>query len=286
MFQEVLDSLAPKNGAHILDCTLGLGGHAEGLLHLAGSATFVGIDADNDNLAKAREHLGHYANCTFIHANFSRLPDLQLGTFDCILADLGVSSLHFDDAERGFSFRFDGPLDMRLDQSGGSTAAEWIARSSEEEIAHALRDFGEVRQYGKLASLIKEAQPKTTGDLRSIVEEFASFRAKSVLPQVFQALRIAVNNELGALRILLDTTPLLLKPGGRLGIISFHSLEDRMVKQHFKKLTTPEINEHTGAPIAEPPFTLLQRKAIKPTEKEIQENPRARSARLRVLIKQ
>ncbi|MDP6562100.1 MAG: 16S rRNA (cytosine(1402)-N(4))-methyltransferase RsmH, partial [Candidatus Peribacteraceae bacterium] len=246
--------------------------------------SLVGLDADEENLTKAKAQLVQYADQSqFVHANFSQLPDLNLGTFDIILADLGVSSPHFDEPERGFSFRFDGPLDMRFDRSSGETAAKLIDRSSAEDLSRILRNFGEVRQQSRLAQALKESRPQTTQEAFAIIESVAGFRAKSVAPQVFQALRIAVNDELGALEILLNTAPKMLNSGGRLGIISFHSLEDRLVKQTFRTLCSVEKDETTGADIGKAPFELLQRKAIKPSDEEIESNPRARSARLRVL---
>lgn len=284
---EVLSALKPRPACRILDVTLGLGGHAEALLATAGEgATLVGVDADMQNLETAKQRLSAFADrCTFHHANFRELHNLNLGTFDIILADIGVSSPHFDDSTRGFSFREDGPLDMRFDRSSGKTAAQRIEEMSQEDLHRILRDYGELRQSRKLSDALKEASPQTTKQAFSVIEEVAGFRAKSIAPQVFQALRIAVNGELDALKALLDTAPSMLNPGGRLGIISFHSLEDRLVKQHFRTLAHVEKDETTGADIGESSFILEQRKAIKPTDAEVAENPRARSARLRVIMK-
>ncbi|MCB9808521.1 16S rRNA (cytosine(1402)-N(4))-methyltransferase RsmH [Candidatus Peribacteria bacterium] len=281
---EVINFLSPKPGERLLDCTLGLGGHAKALIDTAGGdLELVGIDADPDNLSVARENL-LTVNCQLFHANFRQLADLHLGTFDIILADLGVSSPHFDDPDRGFSLRSDGPLDMRLDRTSGVTAAQLIAESSEASLANILYEYGEIRQSRKLAAAIKVALPTTTKELRTLCETLFGYRAPGILPQVFQALRIAVNDELGALQSLLQCAPNMLKPGGRLGIISFHSLEDRLVKKCFKEYSTPKINETTGAPIAPAPFVLVTKKAIQPTAEEVENNPRSRSAKFRVIL--
>ena len=280
---EVISGLDPKRGDSVLDCTVGLGGHAVLLLDRVGQeGSLTALDADEENLNQARSNLNDYAGqCTFHHANFRDLNALNLGSFDIIFADLGISSVHIDDPQKGFSFREDGLLDMRLDQSSGITAAELIAQSQEADLADILYQYGEIRQSRKLALALKEAKPKTTLEAKAAVESIAG----SLLPQAFQALRIAVNDELGSLRILLDTAPQMLKSGGRLGIISFHSLEDRMVKETFKDLSTPATDDMTGAPVEDQKFALVTKKAIKPSDEEIDSNPRSRSARLRVIAK-
>lgn len=283
---EVVETLNPQPGDRILDVTLGLAGHASLLLVAAQpGGTLVGLDADLDNLKLAKAHLQTCtpAHCQLLHENFINVHNLNLGQFDIIFADLGVSSLHFDDATRGFSFRADGPLDMRLDRTSGSSAAELIASLTADELANILYEYGEIRQSRKLAAAILAALPTTTQELRAVCEEVFGYRAASFLPQVFQSLRVAVNQELAALQHLLHVAPTMLHPGGRLGIISFHSLEDRLVKQTFKALSTPEINDTTGAPLAPAPFDLVTKKALKPTDEEVERNPRSRSARLRVL---
>ncbi len=287
LLNEVLGILAPSIGERVLDCTTGLGGHAAALLeHIGPTGELVALDADEQNLSQAKEKLASFGErVNFIHANFRKIPDLHLGTFDIILADLGVSSPHLDDASRGFSYRYDGPLDMRFDRTRGATAAQLIAHSSLEDVTKIFWEFGEIRQAKKIALALTEGKPTTTAEVEKLVGSVLGFRAKSVLPQVFQALRIAVNNELGVLQILLDTAPHILNPQGRLGIIAFHSLEDRMVKRHFRALCTPEINETTGAPIAPASFSLLTRHALQPTEQEVSENSRSRSARFRAISK-
>jgi 16S rRNA (cytosine1402-N4)-methyltransferase len=283
LLTEVLSGLDPHPGDRILDVTIGLGGHAVELLKKAGSqGSLVAIDADEENLQAAEMRLADYAHqCQFVHANFAQLLQLDLGTFDIIFADLGVSSPHFDEPRRGFSFRSDGPLDMRFDRTSGKTAADTIQQCSVSELSRILQKYGEVPQYGKIAEALKKKSPQTTQDAFAAVEEIAGFRAKTIAAQVFQALRIAVNDELGALEALLDTAPNMLNPGGRLGIIAFHSLEDRMVKQRFRDLSSVKKDTMTGADIGTAPFTLEHRKAVKPSDEECAENPRSRSARLR-----
>jgi 16S rRNA (cytosine1402-N4)-methyltransferase len=287
LLEEVLEALSPQADSRILDVTLGLGGHASALLNMAGSsATLVGLDADEENLLEAQRRLETQVDqCKFIHANFSQLSELDLGTFDIIFADLGVSSPHFDEADRGFSFRKDGPLDMRFDRSQGHTAADLIQKLSEQELSEVLRDYGQIPQHGRLAEALKKKLPQTTFEAFSAIEGVVQFNPKSIAPQMFQALRIVVNDELGALETLLDTAPNMLKPNGRLGIIAFHSLEDTLVKKRFRELSSVEKDETTGADIGVASFSLLQRKAIKPSAAQEAENPRSRSARLRVIKK-
>ncbi len=284
LLEETVRLLDPKPGERILDLTLGLGGHAAALAErLQGRGVVVGLDADETNLTLAKERLAALQVEThFIHANFTSIATLNLGEFDAILADLGLNSLHVDDASRGFSFRFEGPLDLRFDRTAGQTAADKIAHTSEDELIRALRDYGELRFAGKLAGTIRRHAPKTTGELRAAVEEWGGRRTPGLLPQVFQALRIWVNDELGALDNMLKAIPDLLRPGGRAGIISFHSLEDRSVKHSFRALTDPPRDELTGKR-GLAPFELLTPKAIRPSDAEITQNPRSRSALLRAI---
>jgi len=280
----VLDLLDPKDGETVIDVTLGLGGHAKAFLERIGSkGKLFGLDADKENLENAQ--MKSHENAEMIHANFRELPSLNLPSCDVLFADLGLSSPHLDDPSRGFSFRSEAPLDCRYDRSGGLTAAEILKRSSEEELVRIFKEYGELQKSHTLSRQIKENMPETTTDLVSIAEKVYGFRAKKMLPQVFQALRIAVNDEIGALQSLLEHGLALLKPGGRMAIISYHSLEDRMVKQRFRALTKATKDSITGAPIAPPSFELLTKKAIQPTLEEIENNPRARSARLRAIKK-
>lgn len=269
----------------VLDVTLGLGGHAECLLEaMNGQGRYIGLDADERNLAVARERLKRFgAAADLRHANFRDLPSLDLPPLDLLLADLGLSSPHIDDPERGFSFRFDGPLDMRFDAQAGEPASEKISEATEEELTNVLRTYGELPQARRLALTLKEAPPATTSALKAAVEKVCGWRAPRVLPQVFQALRIWVNDEMGALDILLENGPKLLQPGGRMAVISYHSLEDRPVKHAFRRLTTPERDPVTGKALGPAPFTLLTKKPVRPSPEEEAENPRSRSAVLRAI---
>ncbi|MBT7337554.1 16S rRNA (cytosine(1402)-N(4))-methyltransferase RsmH [Candidatus Peregrinibacteria bacterium] len=287
LIHETLEYIAPKEGESILDVTLGLGGHSKAFLERVGpSGSLTGVDADSENLETASQSLsGFEGQTTFVHSNFQHLPALGLGTFDIIFADLGLSSPHLDNADKGFSIKHDGPLDMRFDRTSGITAAAMIKSLPEEELADIFYLYGEIRQSRKLAAVLKTDLPTTTYELSNSCEHVFAYKTSSFLPQVFQSLRIAVNSELIALDVLLTDGPKMLNSGGRLGVISFHSLEDRAVKQMFKKLSTPEIDERTGAVSKESEFELITRKAVKPTEKEVEENKRSRSAILRVLRK-
>lgn len=287
----VFDVLNVQPGDDVLDCTLGLGGHAKRFCELVGKdGTVTGLDADSDNQTLAIENLKGEESFAMIHANFSMIADLDLPPFDIIFADLGLSSPHLDDPSRGFSFRFDGPLDLRLDRTRGLTAADLLATITEKELFETFADLGEISGSTKLAKHLVELREKnqlitTTADLKKAVEDVFQWKANTVLAQVFQALRMKVNNELGALEALLSAIPHMLKPGGRAGIISFHSLEDRMVKQTFKEWTTAEKDDVTGQDKAPAPFILLTKKAISPSEPEIAQNPRSRSAKFRAVQK-
>lgn len=282
----VLQLLAPESGESVLDCTLGLGGHAFAFLEAtAPSGVLIGLDADAQNIDAARERLLPFADrVRLIHANFRDIASLQCGPVDVLFADLGVSSPHFDDPDRGFSFRFDGPLDLRYDRSSGRSAAELIEQSSEDDLVMIVHDFGEVHQYVRpFAKRLAGKRIETTAALRAIVEEVFRYRAPSVLPRIFQALRIAVNDELGALNALLTAIPMALTPGGRAGILSYHSLEDRLVKQAWRSLVTPPKDPLTGRSVLPASFELLTKKPLVPTADELLENPRSRSVKFRAI---
>lgn len=283
----VLRVLAPKPGERVLDCTLGLGGHSSAFLEAtAPTGTLTALDADTRNLEAARTRLAPYGDrATLVHANFGDVASLNLGTFDIVFADLGLSSPHVDDPERGFSFRADGPLDLRYDRTSGMTAAEYLERASEDEIVTALHDYGEVHNYVRpLAKLLAGKQIETTQQLRAAVEEIFTYRAPSVLPRVFQALRIVVNSEVGVLESLLAAIPNLLNKGGRAGILSYHSLEDRPVKHAFRAWSESVKDPLTGRSIADPAFELLTKKAIVPDAQELSDNPRSRSVKFRAIL--
>jgi 16S rRNA (cytosine1402-N4)-methyltransferase len=284
--EAVLKLLRPAAGETVIDATLGLGGHALSFLeHIGKTGSYVGIDADSENIAIARERLTGWKNVTLHHANFRDLPTLNLSCADIILADLGLSSPHIDDPERGFSFRFDAALDLRFDRTQGIAAAEKIAHASIDELADILRSYGEVPSPGRLARAILESPPATTAALRAVIESVYAWRAKRFMAQVFQALRVWTNDELGALNMLLRSAPRLLKTGGRFAVISYHSLEDRAVKSAFRSLTTAEKDPVTGKIALAAPFTLLTRKPIRPSADEQARNPRSRSALLRAIVR-
>lgn len=284
----VLQILSPASGENVLDCTLGLGGHALSFLEATSpTGKLTGLDADVSNLDIARMNLVHLGDrVTFLQKNFRDVPSLDLGTFDIVFADLGLSSPHVDDPERGFSFKHDGPLDLRYDRSTGRTAAELLSQSKEEDLVELFHELGEFHEHVRpLAKLLVKKPIKTTFDLRSKVEEIFKYKAPRVLPQVFQALRIAVNDELNALKSLLESAPSLLKSGGRIGILSYHSLEDRIVKNIFRSLTSAEKDPLTGRKTSEPRFFTLTKKPLVPSEEEIAQNPRSRSAKFRALTR-
>jgi len=293
MPDEVLAAFGPLEGKFIVDGTLGGGGHSE--LMLEAGARVLGIDRDPEALAHARERLARFGDRFATHqANFSEIdsiPALQGGEKpDGLLLDLGVSSRQLDAAERGFSFMREGPLDMRMGPNAPQTAAELLAGIDESELVRILRKYGEEPRARRIAAAIIDARGKqpliTTLDLANLIER-AVGRNSRIHPatRAFQAIRIAVNRELESLEAVLDAVPRVLKPGGRLAIITFHSLEDRIVKHHLRDRATPFIDQ-PGWPEPRPnpqlQYRLLSRKAIAPTAKETSDNPRARSAKLRV----
>lgn len=283
---DVLTVLQPARGETVLDVTLGLGGHSLLFLEKIGpTGKLIALDADRGNLDAARERLSAHADqITLYHVNFAAMEELNLPPVDVLFADLGLSSPHVDDPERGFSFRVDSPLDLRFDQSMGETAAELLERCEVEDIIEILRMYGELyKDATRLARVLSEVKPKTTGEMRLAVEKACGWRAKQLFPQVFQALRIAVNDELRALGVLLAAGPKLLKPGGRMGVLSYHSLEDRMVKQVFREITEPEKDPVTGKVSVEAPYRLLTKKAIQASDEEVRRNPRSRSVKFRAI---
>ncbi len=271
--REIIELLSPKKSEVFLDGTLGLGGHAKLILEKIGkSGKLIGLDLDSRNLELARENLKEFSNLEIHHSNFCKLRDFIMpDSLDGILLDLGLSSPHLDDPIRGFSFRKSGPLDMRFDQNQSLTAAIILNSFTENEIADILYQFGEIRSSRKIAKKVVESRRKQKfsqmEDLVGIVE------AKSLLPQVFQALRIAVNSELESLQEGLNASLEALKSGGRIAVISFHSLEDRIVKNFFRAKKKDGILE------------VITKKPITPDLEEVQENSRSRSAKLRVAKK-
>ena len=280
LLQEVLDLLAPQPGMTILDGTVGLGGHALRLAEAVGpSGRIIGLDRDEQALARAKPALAAAAcRVDLYHGRFSDmaevLEDLGVKAVDRILLDIGVSSLQLDDPARGFSFSRNGPLDMRMDPSSGPTAAEWLARAREEELLRIFREYGEERFARRAARRIAEARSdktiNTTERLADLVRGAVPRQGRlDPATRVFQALRIAVNDELGELERGMASAPGHLAEGGRLAVISFHSLEDRRVKEAFR----------AGA--RQGRLRLLTKKPVRPGPEECRCNPRARSARLR-----
>ena len=293
---EVAELLAPQPGELFVDGTLGGGGHAE--LFLKAGAHVIGLDQDQNALQHSRERLSRYGDAfQAVHANFRDLDrvldDLSITKIDGLFLDIGVSSHQLDTAERGFSFQADGPLDMRMDQTAPSTAADLVNTADVEDLIRIFRQYGEEPSAVRIAKHLVEARIAnpilTTAQLASAVESILPRRGKRhPATQIFQALRIAVNDELGALETALNIAHTRIKKGGRFGVISFHSLEDRIVKQHFRALSQPTIDRPewpAPRPNPEQVYRLLRRKSITASARELSENPRARSAKLRVVEK-
>lgn len=286
MLRETVELLAPRPGTLIIDATLGGGGHSEALLEAG--ARVLGIDKDPAALAAARQRLERFGVAfRAVQGNGADAAALSGEPADGFLMDLGVSSPQLDTAERGFSFQTDGPLDMRMGDSG-ETAAELIARLSDGELADVIYQYGEERASRPIARALKAAAPRTTFEAVAAIKRGAGGRAKDgkvhVATKTFQALRIAVNDELGALDRALAALPALLKPKGRAAFITFHSLEDRKVKNAFKRLCGEVDDAPPGMPVsnkAPATFRALTKKAVTASEQEVEANPRARSAKLR-----
>jgi 16S rRNA (cytosine1402-N4)-methyltransferase len=287
MLNEVLEALAPRDGAHYIDGTFGGVGYSKAILEAA-DCRVLGIDRDPAAIARGQDLVRRFAGrLTLVEGTFSRMNELVSAT-DGIVLDLGVSSFQFDRPERGFSFREDGPLDMRMSLSGMS-AADFVNSADHATLASVIARFGEERNARRIATAIIAARPITgTAELAAIVSQAqgpAALRhAIHPATRTFQALRIHVNDELGELTRALDASLDILKPHGRLVVVSFHSLEDRLVKQFLnsRSAAAPRASRHLpAAAAARPLFKLITAKARQPGEAEIERNPRARSARLR-----
>jgi 16S rRNA (cytosine1402-N4)-methyltransferase len=288
LLEEVLQYLNVRSGGVIVDATVGLGGHsAEIAKRLGGAGRLICFDRDPEamELAKARmeairAEIGDaMPQVVFEPRAFSELASvIEPGSLDGLLADFGVSSLQLDEAQRGFSFRLDGPLDMRMDTRRGETAEQVVNQEDENELADLIYEFGEERRSRRIARAIVRARPiGTTAELAEIISAAApSMKADKIHPatRTFQALRIRVNDELGEIGSLLQCAPSLLKPGGRLVSISFHSLEDRLVKDSFREAGQKKI------------LQVLTKKPVVAEEQEQMRNPRSRSAKLRAAEKQ
>ncbi len=293
LLNEVVQSLLPSEGRTFADGTLGGGGHSEALLSAGGSVK--GIDRDFEAREYASKRLSRFGNrFEAVAGCFSEMASLAdnggWGKLDGILLDLGVSSHQLDAGERGFSFRFDGPLDMRMGEEG-RTAADLVNTWAESDLRQIFWDLGEEKSARKIAAWIVSEREKapfnTTLQLADGIEKLIGRRGRThPATKIFQALRMEVNDELGELRRFLQSAPSLLKPGGRLAIITFHSLEDRIVKQAFRDQSKPEIDRPewpAPRPNPELAYRLVTRKGIAPGDSEISRNARSRSSRLRVV---
>lgn len=289
MLPECLEGLAIHPDGCYVDVTFGGGGHSREILKRLGEAgRLYGFDQDAD----AERNIPDDPRFVFVQGNFRYLRNFmhyygEIGAVEGLLADLGVSSHHFDDRERGFSFRFDGSLDMRMNRRGGQTAADILNNYPEERLADLFYLYGELKTARKLAAAIvrsREARPiGTVEELLELVKPWSGRdKEKKFLAQVFQALRIEVNDELGALKEMLRQTLTVLKPGGRLVVITYHSLEDRLVKNFLKTGNFEGKVEQDFFGNVASPFRLLNSKVTVPSEEEIARNPRSRSAKLRI----
>lgn len=284
MLSEVMEYLRPVIDGVFVDGTLGMGGHARALLNRIGRrGRLIAIDRDAESLAVVKERLADLkSQCTFVHDNYKNieniLKDLDIESVDGILLDLGISSFQLNNPQRGFAIRADGPLDMRLDRQSMISAYDLVNSLSEHELSNILKEFGQERWHYRIARRIVETRSRrpiaTTQELSGIIlsamPKGRSWQKIHPATRAFQALRIAVNCELESLEVALKACLGQLKPGGRLVVIAFHSLEDRVVKLTFKAAARAQ------------QIRLFTKKPLRPTEQEIKDNPRARSARLRI----
>jgi len=287
LLEEVLEYLNVRPDGVVVDATLGLAGHSSEIAkRLGGKGKLIGFDRDPEAMEKAKARLevlraelgDEMPEVVFEPRAFSEASSLiEPGSLDGLLADFGVSSLQLDEAHRGFSFRTDGPLDMRMDTRSGETAEQVVNQEDENELADLIYEFGEERRSRRIARAIVRARPiTTTAELARIVSaEAPPMKGEKIHPatRTFQALRIRVNNELGEIQSLLKSAGSLLKPGGRLVLISFHSLEDRLVKDAFKAAKDAKV------------FEVLTKKPVVAAEQEQMRNPRSRSAKMRAAEK-
>ena len=287
LVKEVIDNLNLRDGNVVVDCTLGAGGHSLKILqHIAPSGRLIGIDQDSDILKIASENLKDYKNnINLLYGNFkdidSLIRSIGIEKVDAILFDLGVSSLQLDTPERGFSFKLEGPLDMRMDKAAAISAFDLVNNLPMYELRKVLSQYGQEKYAGKIANLIVEKRKKesieSTLVLSHIVAEAYPYRARfsKIHPatRTFQALRIAVNTELDILKMSITKAVDILNSQGRLGVIAFHSLEDRIIKSTFKDCASEQL------------LKIITKKPIRPSSEEVIDNPRARSARLRVAEK-
>lgn len=291
LLNESIDGLDIKSGGIYVDVTFGGGGHSREILRrLNGGGRLFSFDQDAD----AEKNVEPRDNFTFVRSNFRYLKNWMryygVEGIDGLLADLGVSSHHFDDETRGFSFRFDAPLDMRMNKRGGDNAADLINKCSEEELADMFYLYGELKNSRRIAStLVKERVKKPILTTQNLIDAtaplFPKERGKKEMAKLFQALRIVVNHEMTALREMLTAATDILKPGGRLSVITYHSLEDRMVKNVMKAGNPEGKVKQDFFGRVDTPYRLVNNRVIVPGEEEQQRNPRSRSAKLRIAEK-
>ena len=291
LLDEVIEGLNIRPDGTYVDCTFGGGGHSRAILSkLSATGRLVAFDQDDD----AKKNLPDDERLIFISHNFRHLQRFlrlqQITTVDGIMADLGVSSHQFDEAERGFSTRFNAELDMRMDKRQTVTAFDVVNTYTEQRLHKLFEQYGEVTNAKTLAKTIVQvrstASLKTVDGFKNAVREKVKGNPNKYFAQVFQALRIEVNDELGALEEMLQQVPTLLKPGGRIAIITFHSLEDRLVKNFFRRgsFDEPEENPFINTETVNE-LKVITKKPVQPSEKEMKQNPRSRSAKLRVAEK-
>jgi len=291
LLSETLEGLNIQPDGIYVDCTFGGGGHSRAILsRLGANGKLVAFDQDDD----AKKNLPDDERLVFVSHNFRHLQRFlrleQITAVDGIMADLGVSSHQFDEAERGFSTRFNADLDMRMDQRQALTAFDVVNTYTEQQLHKLFEQYGEVTNSKTLARKIVQvrntASLKTIDGFKNAVRDIVKGNPNKYFAQVFQALRIEVNDELGALKAMLEQIPNLLKPGGRIAIITFHSLEDRLVKHFFKRgsFDEPEENPFTNT-VNESELKIITKKPIGPSDEEMKRNPRSRSAKLRVAEK-
>ena len=297
LYKEIIHALQPKRGGRYVDGTVGAGGHARGILEAsAPDGQLLGLDVDPQALALARETLAPYEQRVHLaQASYTtlsaQLKNLQWDSVDGIVLDLGASSMQFDTPERGFSFQNDAPLDMRFGPHALQTAADIVNTFDERELADLIYEYGEDRDSRKIARAIVNKRPlQTTRELVAVIEAVSPRRGDRVHPatKTFQALRIAVNDELASIKTVLPQAVVSLKSGGRLAVISFHSLEDRIVKEFFREQSKDLVNppyEQLYAVERKAIIKEVTRKPIMPSEEETKDNPRARSAKLRIAEK-
>jgi 16S rRNA (cytosine1402-N4)-methyltransferase len=297
LLREVIDLLAPKAGARFLDGTFGGGGHTRAILEAAAGTRVVAFDRDPAALVRVESLVSEYGErFELISADFGRLGELAAGEFDGVLFDLGLSSFQLDEPERGFAFRHDAPADMRMDTRSGVPAHVWLETATEEMLVRAIRDYGEEHNWRRIVRSIVAARSSgvlsRTASLANLISEAIPARERHTskihpATRSFQGIRIAVNDELGAIERALPAAFAKLRPGGVLCVISFHSLEDRIVKQYFRRQCgQPEsADDHRPQQLREKSADPLTRRPMTPGESELMENPRSRSAKLRALRK-